>query len=146
MIMNPLYRLLLLLWLSLMSLSLLAGSPPHDLSDTPNQTEASDSQNVWDKTKRLGATAVQSGKALGSATLDKTADWYQAAKEKGQQTSAIITEKSRAAWHETKRMGATAAKKGREWRAAVAEKSRSLYHQATQPEKQPQTAQPDKNS
>ena len=142
---HPLQCLLLMLWLALTSLSLFADNQPQDPLDHPSETQVTDEQSVWDKTKEMGSKTVQSGKALGAAAADKTSTLYQGAKKKGQQAGAVIAGHSRNAWHKTKQMGTTIANKTREWSTAITEKSRSLYNQATQPEDPTQTANSGKN-
>jgi hypothetical protein len=111
--------LLLMLWFSLLSISVLADNTPSDQLEGNAQAVPTTAQDSWDKTKELGSNALESSQELGSAAVEKTKTLYQSAKEKGAHAGQVIADTSRTAWQKTKDFGAGVAEKAEEFTDSI---------------------------
>lgn len=135
---HPVQLLIFTLWLSLLSLTALAGSSSAEPEQSPPTTATGANETgTWDKTREMGSSAMDTSREIGSAVVRKSKETYQAVKEKGSAAGQMIAETSRNAWEKTKQTGSLVAEKASEFGSAIADKSRSLYRQATQPAERP---------
>lgn len=111
--------------------SALAGSNAEQTQSRAPVSVETDKSSAWDKTRQAGSGMIESGQKIGSATAQKSREFYLAAKENGSAAGDAIADGSRHAWEKTKQAGNWVAEKATAIGHGIAEKSKSLYRQAT---------------